>query len=456
MEFGSIQTLHLQRLTEPFFVHPKVLLDLLVQGTPPPLSGSAFFLPGFLLLLGAALGGLRTLLASPLRANLSRHLPGAIQDRIEKAAGIDGMTSAAGLGRLFSVAGAVALLLTSTASMQGTGKSPIWVGAALVAGLLLEGAPALVERGRGIRTLSLFLPLLQLLAFLLRPLTILLDSVLRGIAAGSDKEKGGVGLAGELLDVAREAEREEELEEDERRMIERVMELPDTDAAEVMTPRTELTALPVGASLAEALALSRETGFSRIPAFSEDLDHVQGIFYVKDALALGPDPAALENTLVGGRLREAFVVPETLRVPAILEEMRRRRIHMAVVVDEYGGTAGVVTIEDLLEEIVGEIQDEHDIGEPAEIFEQREDGSFVVGGRFEVDRLNDLLKISLPEDEDYDTVAGLICERLEHIPAQGETLEYEGMVFEVLESDERRVHKVRIRPRPADGETEAA
>ena len=167
MEFGSIQTLHLQRLTEPFFVHPKALLDLLVQGTPPPLSGCAFFLPGFLLLLGAALGGLRTLLASPLRANLSRHLPGAIQDRIEKAAGIDGMTSAAGLGRLFSVAGAVALLLTSTASMQGTGKGPIWVGAALIAGLLLEGAPALVERGRGIRTLSLFLPLLQLLAFLL-------------------------------------------------------------------------------------------------------------------------------------------------------------------------------------------------------------------------------------------------------------------------------------------------
>ena len=129
---------------------------------------------------------------------------------------------------------------------------------------------------------------------------------------------------------------------------------------------------------------------------------------------------------------------------------------MAVVVDEYGGTAGVVTIEDLLEEIVGEIQDEHDIGEPAEIFEQREDGSFVVDGRFEVDRLNDLLQISLPEDEDYDTVAGLICERLEHIPAQGATLEFEGMVFEVLESDERRIHKVRIRPRPEDEETEAA
>ena len=456
MEFGSIQTLHLRRLTETFFSHLKALLDLQVQDTPPPLSGSAFLLPGFLLLLGAALGGLRTLLASPLRANLTRHLSGAIQSRIENAAGTDGMTAAAGLGRLFSVAGAVALLLTSTASMHGTGKGPIWVGAALVAGLLLEGVPALVERGRGIRTLSFFLPPLQLLAFLLRPLTLLLGSVLRGISAEGGKEKNGSGLAGELLDVAREAEREEELDEGERRMIERVMELPDTDAAEVMTPRTELTALPVKASLAEALALSRETGFSRIPAFSEDLDHVQGIFYVKDALALGPDPAALENTLVGDRLREAFVVPETLRVPAILEEMRRRRVHMAVVVDEYGGTAGVVTIEDLLEEIVGEIQDEHDIGEPAEIFEKLEDGSFVVGGRFEVNRLNDLLQISLPEDEDYDTVAGLICERLEHIPAQGETLEFEGMVFEVLESDERRVHKVRIRPLPGDEETEAA
>ncbi|HBF22455.1 MAG TPA: hypothetical protein DDW23_01450, partial [Planctomycetes bacterium] len=398
--------------------------------------------------------GLRALMASPLRANLMKDLPEGTQKNIEKIALIKGVTSAAGLGRLFSITIAVALLITATAPVQDATKAPLWIGIAIVAGLLLEGVPALVERGRGIRTLVLFIPLLKAVAFVLRPFTIVLGNIVESISTDTEKEKNGSGLAEELLDVAREAEREEELDEGERRMIERVMELPDTDAAEVMTPRTELKAIPIESSLAEALALSRQTGFSRIPAYREDLDHVEGIFYVKDALARGLDQGALESTNVGSQLREAFVVPETLRVPALLEEMRKRRVHMAVAVDEYGGTAGVVTIEDLLEEIVGEIRDEHDISEIDQIFEQNKDGSLVVDGRLEVDQLNDLLKSSLPEDEDYDTVAGLICERLGHIPSPGEKLSYQNLLFEVLEADERRVHKVRIRPEKK--ETEAA
>jgi len=169
-------------LNETFSSHLPALLSLQLEDSSPAEIGSALFLPGALLLIGAAFGGLRALMASPLRANLMKDLPEGTQKNIEKIALIKGVTSAAGLGRLFSITIAVALLITATAPVQDATKAPLWIGIAIVAGLLLEGVPALVERGRGIRTLVLFIPLLKAVAFVLRPFTLILGNIVESIS----------------------------------------------------------------------------------------------------------------------------------------------------------------------------------------------------------------------------------------------------------------------------------
>jgi len=418
----------------------------------PPLavwSPYGLFLPGLLILLGAIFGALRALLSSPLRAALlEKAVPerrAELEDRFDAA---PHLASSAGLSRLLFLIAAVIFLIRGSEPLSSAERLPIWAALSLIAGLLLEALPALALRARGIRFLLLFLPLLRTLAIPLRPFTVLLEGALRVLGADPEQPASDP-LAVDLIEVAQDHHRERELNPLERRMIAHVIDLPETDAAEVMTPRTDLTSVPVETTVADALRVSHEAGHSRILVHEGDLDHVVGIFFVKDVLPRLVDDASCAEEEVRVHMRKPYFVPETTRVPALLEDLRRRRLHLCVVVDEYGGTAGVVAIEDLLEEIVGEIEDEHDPTDEALHFERLSEDEAMVDGRYSVADLNEVFGADLPEDKDYDTLGGLLFDRFGHVPAVGEEISVDGLRLEVAAADERRIRLVRVRRGPA-------
>lgn len=241
------------------------------------------------------------------------------------------------------------------------------------------------------------------------------------------------------------AEEEGVLEEDEGEMIRSIIDLGNTIAREVMSHRIDVVGIPSGATVAEAVARGLEAGHSRIPIYERSIDEITGIFYLRDALARHVDA----HTQVGLLARPAYFVPETKKVDDLLREMQARRVHLAIVVDEYGGTAGVVSIEDIIEEIVGDIQDEFDHDEvPVRTLD---DGSIVVDGAMTLDDLNDALDLSL-ESDDVDSVGGLVYLGLGRVPAVGDFVTNNGATIVVEEIDGNRIVRVRI-TRPVLGAT---
>ena len=224
----------------------------------------------------------------------------------------------------------------------------------------------------------------------------------------------------------------------EAEMIDKIFDLGDTTVREVMVPLVEVTMLPEAATPQEAIAVIRERGFSRIPVYRQRETDIVGVVAAMDLLSRGTQAATLDELK-----RTPYYVPETKRIDDLLREMQRARTHMAVVVDEYGGSTGVVTLEDILEEIVGEIQDEHDRA-PASV-ERLPDGSYLVLARTNIDELNEALGWSLPK-EDYETVAGLVLATVHRIPRKGEEFQIPGYTITVLEADARRVTAVKIVP----------
>ncbi|TAH39228.1 MAG: HlyC/CorC family transporter [Planctomycetota bacterium] len=410
-----------------------------------------------LVLLGALLGGLRTLLASPLRGSLLLSLPEERrkrwEERLERS---EQLVAAAGMLRALCVFGAALLVFVDTEPLSWPWRLALWFGAALLVAMLHEAIPALVASGRGVGVVLLTLPLVRLLSLPLRPLTSLLRGIQRKLGAHPAGQRVAA-IAAEMMEAASASGRLTELGERERLMIEHILELPETFASQVMTPRTELTAIPAQTTLIEALRTARKEGHSRILVIEKDLDHVVGLFYVKDVLLALDEQLDLKREVVREHMREPYFVPETTRVPALLEEMRKRRTHLAVVVDEYGGTAGVVTIEDILEEIVGEIWDEFEGVAASGPVQRVGPDEAVVEGRIFIADLNEAFGAALPETEDFDTVAGLMFDRFGRIPAKGERLEQDGLVLEVLDADDRRIRKVRVRRlEPAPAESDAA
>lgn len=404
-------------------------------------------LPVALLIVGGIFGGLKTLLGSPVRSTLLATLEDRWSARAERALERQPwLPSAAGLLRLFCLIAGLALLFQSAMGMSLQGRVATWTVCALGCAFALEGLPSLIHRRRGRRFVLLFLPLAVALAWVLRPLTWALERLLKSLA-GDEAGRPDQELSAQLLDVAAGHEPDSDIGETERRMISRVIDLPDSDAAGAMTPRTHLTAIPAEATVAEALQASLHTGHSRIPVHGRDLDDIVGIFHVKDVLRATVDRASLDAMPVREHMREPYFVPETMPVLALLEEMRHRQNHLAIVVDEYGGTAGVVSIEDLIEEIVGPIRDEHDRGEGEAKMQRVSDDEMLADGRASLYDLNEFFGCELPEDEDYDTVAGLLFDRIGHIPRKGESLAVDGVLIEVLEADDRRIQKVRMRRR---------
>jgi CBS domain containing-hemolysin-like protein len=245
------------------------------------------------------------------------------------------------------------------------------------------------------------------------------------------------------------------LEAEEEQMIHAVIELGERKVHEVMVPRVAMASLAQSASFEEAIDLVIQAGHSRIPVYHESIDEIVGILYAKDLLPyLKPDAAP--RPPLRKLLRPPVLVPESMSIDDLLHELQRRKVHIAIVLDEYGGTAGLVTIEDLLEEIVGEIQDEYDVEEPLVV--KISDDEARIDGRLDVDEmleLFDLGDVHLEDDEEYDTVGGLLYHRVGGVPAPGDTIEVEGLRLTVESTDGRRVGKVLVvrerRPsRPAD------
>jgi CBS domain containing-hemolysin-like protein len=316
--------------------------------------------------------------------------------------------------------------------------------------LVQQGGRALGLRNAEAVALSLAGPA-RISVVVLSPLVWLLNHLggawRRDGAVSSRESAGTVTEAGIKLQVD-VAEEEGVLEQDEGEMIRSIFEFGDTVAREIMVPRIDVEAADQERSIAEAVDLAVQAGHSRIPIYQDTIDRITGIFYVKDALRFLREGRL--DIKVREVMRTAYFVPETKKVDELLHEMQARRVHLAVVVDEYGGTAGLVTIEDILEEIVGEIQDEYDV---EEIQIQRvSENEVVVDALMTLDDVNDQLSMTL-EAEDVDTLGGYVYAKLGRVPEKGDEITSDGAVLIVDEIEGNRINRVRIVKRTEDGPT---
>lgn len=243
----------------------------------------------------------------------------------------------------------------------------------------------------------------------------------------------------ELQEAINSSEEEGILNESEGDMLQSIFEFGDTIAREVMVPRIDMVCSPAEATLSDFLELIIRSGHSRIPLYEGSTDHIVGVVYAKDLLrSWGAKDETLKLTEV---MRIPYFIPETKRIEDLLMDFRTRHVHMAIAVDEYGGTSGLITIEDLLEEIVGDIQDEYDLEVP--LIQPQEDGSLLVDARANVEELEEYYDIEIPQEK-FDTVGGYLFHLLGKVPKAGEKIIDNGLVMIVAESDERRIGQVRI------------
>lgn len=238
------------------------------------------------------------------------------------------------------------------------------------------------------------------------------------------------------------------IEESQRDMLENVFEFDDVDAEDLMTPRIDVAALDVTESIADAIDECMQKGYSRLPVYEEDIDHIIGVLYVKDLLPYVGKELPSSVTLKS-LCRETLFVPATVKGSALFQQMSEKHLQMAIVIDEYGGTAGIVTVEDLLESIVGNMQDEFD--HESEELEQTGDNAFEADGALDVEELSEQLDVEFPEG-DYDTLAGFLLSELGHIPEVGEQVTFENVTFTVTEMDDRRIETVHIDVTPTETE----
>lgn len=288
------------------------------------------------------------------------------------------------------------------------------------------------------------------LHFLLQPLTLsalaLANSLSQRIGEVSLQRTAFI-TEEEIKTLVTAGEQEGLIEEEARAMIYSIFRLDDMITREVMLPRIDIIALEVNTPEEQMLDVIANSGHSRIPVYAETIDNIIGILYVKDLLqyyATRRNPPSLREIL-----RPAYFVPEFKRLDTLLKELQARKVQLAIVVDEYGGVAGLVTLEDLVEEIVGEIQDEYDHEEPEMTPEA--DGGYLFDARIPLDDVQELLNIPLPLEE-ADSLGGFIYNELGHIPTTGESLPYEGIIFEVVATDGRRIRKVRATAIPTTSE----
>jgi len=231
------------------------------------------------------------------------------------------------------------------------------------------------------------------------------------------------------------------LDAEEQQMIENVLELSNSTANEIMTPRTDIVAVEVNADLQKVLETIATAGHTRVPVYEENIDNIIGLVYAKDLLTeIGKEPADFK---LRDKMRDVYFVPETKPLRVLLHEFQNQKLHIAVVLDEYGGTAGIVTLEDILEELVGEITDEYE-QTPPEPIKRIDQNTIEADARTYIDDLNDRFELNLPEDEDYETIGGFVFSRLGYIPKTNESFDYENLKFTIASAEARRIKRIRI------------
>jgi CBS domain containing-hemolysin-like protein len=278
----------------------------------------------------------------------------------------------------------------------------------------------------------------------IRLLANTLIAVTNLVVPGRGLRQGPFSSAQELIALADAAVEDDVLEQEERDLIESVIEFGDTIVREVMVPRTDMTTVATDLTVADALEVGSTAGFSRLPALGDTVDDVEGLIYVKDLIRAELDGRSDRG--IRPLLRPARFVPESKKVSELLREMQHEQFHMAVAVDEYGGIAGLVTLEDLIEELVGEIVDEYDVEEP--LVERQRDGTLRVDARISIDELNSLAGMDLPEG-DWDTVGGLVFDCFGRVPSVGDTCAAGGYDLRVERLQGRRITRVKIlKPAP--------
>ena len=344
-----------------------------------------------------------------------------------------------GLPVISTSAGALALIIVTLLLSLFT----------IVFGELVPKSLALAHTEQfALRLSGLIVVLLRILGPLVAALTAVTNAVSRVLGAGHEAQ--GVMSTQELSLLVERGGEQGILEAEEEQMIQAVIELGDQRVHEVMVPRIAMVSLPAGATLEEAIDTVIDEGHSRVPVYEETIDEVVGILYAKDLLPFLKGVA--ERPALRSILRTPVFVPESMSVDDLLHEFQRRKVHIAIVLDEYGGTAGLVTIEDLLEEIVGEIQDEYDEEEP--LIVRLSEHEARIDGRADVDDLEELFdtNLGLEDADEYDTVGGLIYHRLGTVPKPGDVIPVDGLTLTVETIDGRRVGKVlAVRDRQDDG-----
>lgn len=297
------------------------------------------------------------------------------------------------------------------------------------------------------------MPLIGLLATPLRLLTILfspLSSLLLGLSTllarvfGSDTLVNTV-TEEEIMTLVNAGNTGGTIEDEEREMIFSVMQLDETYAREIMVPRIDVEAVDVTTNLTDALDTFMRTGFSRIPVYEDNIDNIVGLLYAKDLLNLWHN-SSLDGHTARELVRSAYFIPETRAADDLLRDLQARNVHMAIVVDEYGGTSGLVTIENIMEEIVGDIRDEYDLNEETEYIQHDED-EFVIDGGMDVDDLNELLGTSI-SSEDNDTLGGYIFLQIGRVPIVGEEIDTEEVHMTIRSIEGRRIRKVLVKVKP--------
>jgi magnesium and cobalt exporter, CNNM family len=332
----------------------------------------------------------------------------------------------------------------------------LWALAILSLWLLIMGTivPASIGRHAAVPIVALTLPLIRLTRLCCYPIIAPMrgvDAVIKRLAGEHAFEPDDIDE--QIMSVVTEGEREGKVDEAEREMIESIVELRDTAVDQIMTPRIDIEGIEVTDDLETIKTFITEAGHSRIPVFEDDLDHIVGILYVKDLIPYVGAPA--DGFTLHEVLREPVYIPETKPIHDLFTEAQETNIHMAIVVDEYGGTAGLVTIEDILEEIVGEIRDEYEPAKEQEPTITRHDEATAdVDARVYVSDLNDEmlddLGCPLSEDEDYDTVGGFVFAELGHVPEAGESFTVGRLRMVINEAEKTRVGSVRLEVLPRE------
>lgn len=323
------------------------------------------------------------------------------------------------------------------------------VGGLVLAGIFRQLIPLVISAQNPEKTLLFLLPVIRpfvpLMAFASDPFHRLFDRPRRKEQVAEDtKEEDDETNGSDIQALIDVGEAEGILEEEEGELIHSIIEFGDTRVSEVMTPRPDIVAVPATATVREARDIMIESKYSRLPAYRDQIDNVEGLIYVRDLLSLWAK--ATEDVPIAPLIRPVYFVPETKPVADLLEEMQKAHVQLSMVIDEYGGVSGLVTVEDILEEIVGEIEDEDIAGEELQeiVADASCEGCYDVSGSTEIGKIERLFDMEI-EDDDFTTIAGLVISEAGKVPLAGDHLTFRGLEVDVLEADERRIGRLRVK-----------